>query len=331
MQNNIFLNNIEQQNKDMEFNQSYKSLEKNKGIKTIDSIKNKILKSEKKFPFKKYIYNYINKTKENNKIVKTNNLIDYSSFSGKNQINKNIKNILFDSRSTEKKKKGESIDFSNSDFSKHKNIFSKIDSTKRNSYIFSPKNTFSNFINSKNKKSNILNDYFTERTFLFNQTIKPKQKMRTTISQNDIRNKYISIILTKNNKKSYDFNSDFQNRYNRNFFNKINNLQNTNKNYLPNIKKNSYSIDFNILNYNNKANSFIFKNKSKEKDRSNNSKDLFKKIMKFNNENRNKKDEKNNNKSNNKCNNIPLTIRVNTSNFMTKIKEKYKITDKKNK
>ena len=334
LQNNIFLNHTDKLSKEKEFNQSYKSLEKikSKNYTKIDSIKNKILTSEKKVPYKKYISNYINKTKDNNIIGKTNNCIDYSTFSAKNQINKNIKNILSDSRSIEKKKKCESIDFSNSDFSKHKNMFSKIDSTKRNSYIFSPKNTFTNFINSKNKKSNIFNDYFTEKTFLFNQTIIPKQKMRSTISQNDIRNKYKSIILTKNNKKSYDFNSNIQNRYNRNFMNKINNLKNTSKNYnLPNIKKNSYSIDLNILNYNNKTNCYICKNKSKEKDKKNNSKDLFKKIMNFNNEDRNKKEENNNNISSNKCNNIPLTIRVNTSNFLTKIREKYKITDKKNK
>ena len=143
MQNNIFNDNIAK-SKDKELNQSYKSLEKIKTIKIIDSIKNKILKSDKKVPLKRYISNYNNKTKENKKKEKTNNFIDYSKFSGKNQINKNVKNILFD---TEKKKKCESIDFSNSDFSKHKNIFSKIDSTKRNSYIFSPKNTFSNYIN----------------------------------------------------------------------------------------------------------------------------------------------------------------------------------------
>ena len=290
-----------------------------------NSIKNKTLKSETRYPFKKYITNYINRTKikDSNGII--NNFIDYSTIVRKKHINKNIKNLLMDSKSIEKKKKSESLDFSRSDYCIHRKFFPKFDSTKRNSYIYSPKNSFSNIIKSKNKINKIVKDYLTERSIKFNQTIIPKRFIYT-VNQNELKNKYKSIILKKNNKKSYDFNSDIFKRYNQNILNKINNLKNTNKNYnLSKIKEKSYSIDLNILNYNNKYNSYNYKNK--EKDKKNNGKDLFKKIMNFKNDN--KTEEKISKVNNSQNNNIPITIKVNTKKFLSKIKEKYKNIDNK--
>ena len=306
-------------------NNSFKSDEKIKNMTKNNSIKNKTLKSETRYPFKKYITNYINRTKikDSNGII--NNFIDYSTIVRKKHINKNIKNLLMDSKSIEKKKKNESLDFSSSDYCIHRKFFPKFDSTKRNSYIYSPKNSFSNIIKSKNKINKIVKDYLTERSIKFNQTIIPKRFIYT-VNQNELKNKYKSIILKKNNKKSYDFNSDIFKRYNQNILNKINNLKNTNKNYnLSKIKEKSYSIDLNILNYNNKYNSYNYKNK--EKDKKNNGKDLFKKIMNFKNDN--KTEEKISKVNNSQNNNIPITIKVNTKKFLSKIKEKYKNIDNK--
>ena len=316
--------------KNQKTNKSYKSRDKSKNIKINHSIKNKILKSEVRAPTKKYISNYINKNnKSNSDNNNNNNLIEYTTICEKNHNKKK----LLDSKSIEKRKKCESIDFSNSEYHHNKYAFTKIDSIKRNSYIYSPKNSFSHFINKNIKNNKMINEYFTERAFLFNQPTMPSQQHMYTISQNDIRSKYKTILLTKNNKKSYDFNSDIQKRYKQNILNKINNLKNMNKDYcISNIRKstNSNSIDLNNINYNNRFYSNSLKNKSKEKEKENDNKDLFKKIMSFkiNNRNKNKTEEKvakSNNKINEKKNNnIPMTIKVNTSNFLSKIKEKYK-------
>ena len=313
--------------KNQKTNKSYKSRDKSKNIKINHSIKNKILKSEVRAPTKKYISNYINKNNKSNSDNNNNNLIEYTTICEKNHNKKK----LLDSKSIEKRKKCESIDFSNSEYHHNKYVFTKIDSIKRNSYIYSPKNSFSHFINKNIKNNKMINEYFTERAFLFNQPTMPSQQHMYTISQNDIRSKYKTILLTKNNKKSYDFNSDIQKRYKQNILNKINNLKN--KDYcISNIRKstNSNSIDLNNINYNNRFYSNSLKNKSKEKEKENDNKDLFKKIMSFkiNNRNKNKTEEKvakSNNKINEKKNNnIPMTIKVNTSNFLSKIKEKYK-------
>ena len=158
-----------------------------------------------------------------------------------------------------------------------------------------------------------------------------------TIIKNDLRNKYKYIILTKNNKKSYDFNSEIQKRYKQNILSKINNLKNVNSNFNGVNLLNSYSIDLNFINYKNKTYSNYFndkKGKSKEKDKKSDGEDLFKKIMSYKIGIKNKKEEKRstiNSISNNTNNNLPLTIRVNTSNFLSKIKEKYKLNDYKNK
>ena len=315
--------------KNQKTNKSYKSRDKSKNIKINHSIKNKILKSEVRAPTKKYISNYINKNNKSNSDNNNNNLIEYTTICEKNHNKKK----LLDSKSIEKRKKCESIDFSNSEYHHNKYAFTKIDSIKRNSYIYSPKNSFSHFINKNIKNNKMINEYFTERAFLFNQPTMPSQQHMYTISQNDIRSKYKTILLTKNNKKSYDFNSDIQKRYKQNILNKINNLKNMNKDYcISNIRKstNSNSIDLNNINYNNRFYSNSLKNKSKEKEKENDNKDLFKKIMSFkiNNRNKNKTEEKvakSNNKINEKKNNnIPMTIKVNTSNFLSKIKEKYK-------
>ena len=306
-------------------NKSYKSRDKSKNIKINHSIKNKILKSEARPPSKKYIFNYINKINKSN----NDNLIEYTTICEK----KNNNNKLLDSKSIEKRKKCESIDFSNNEYHHNKYVFTKIDSIKRNSYVYSPKNSFSHFINKNIKKNKMINDYFNEKAFLFNQPTIPSQQDMYTINQNDMRTKYKTILLTKNNKKSYDFNSDIQKRYKQNILNKINNLKNMNKDYcLSNIRKssNSNSIDLNNINYSNRFYSNSLKNKSKDKDKESDNKDLFKKIMcfKMNNKNKNKTEEKvtkSNNKINEKKNNnIPMTIKVNTSNFLSKIKEKYK-------
>ena len=306
-------------------NKSHKSIDNYKAIKRIHSIKNKILKSETRYPFKKFITHYMNEAKPKNSTSNINNFIDYSTISG---ANKNKRNLLLPPKSAEKKKKCESIDFSNNEYYKHHTILSKMDSTKRNSYVYSPKYSFSNFLNSNREKRKLTKFFFQERP-LFNQTIIPKQYLNT-ISKNDIRSKYKYIILTKNNKKSYDFNSEIQKKYKQNILSKINNLKNINSN-VGRIKKNSYSIDLNNSNNKTYSNYFNCKNnKSKEKYKKSDSQDLFKKIMSYKIGIKNKKEEKRA-KINNTNNNLPLTIRVNTSNFLSKIKEKYKMNDNKKK
>ena len=303
----------------MEKQKSNKSHE-NKNFQNSHSFKNKILKIEKRYPFKKYISNYLNKTKTKDSNGINNNFINYSTIAGKNQITKNIKNILLDSKSIEKKNKYESIDFSNSDYCIHKKFFSKFGSNKRNSYIYSPKNYFNMFLKSNTLKNNKKDkEYLIKRSILFNKTITPKQDVFSN-SQNVLKNKYKSIILKKNNQKSYDFNSDILLKYNQNILNKTNNSKNANK---MKIKKKFYSIDLNIINYNNKYNSINQKNKSKEKEKKNDSKDLFKIMKDFPNDNKN--EEKKSRINDNQKNPFPMTIKVNTKNFLSKIKEKYKM------
>ena len=305
--NKKILNDNNLDKKNQKSNQS-----KEKIILNSHSIKNKILKSETRYPYKKYIPNYINKSKAKDSNEINNNFINYSTISGKNQIN-NIKNMLLDSKSFEKKNKYESIELTNSDYCIHKNFFSKFDSSKRNSCKYSPRNSFSNSIKSNNKTKKLI-----ENQILFNQTIVPKKDIYAINNQIELKNKYKSILLTRNNKKSYDFNSDNFKRYNNNILNRINNLKNTNKNYLSSkIKKNSYSIDLNNINFIN------YTNKSKEKDKNNNSENLFKKIVNFKNVDKKEQKKSKVNNSNQKGN-FPTAIKVNTKNFLSKIKEKYK-------
>ena len=316
-------------------NKSHKSRDKNKNIIVNNSIKSKILKSEVKIQPKYFISNYTNKMNTNYG-EKINTFIEYTSISGKNVSKENLTNF----KSLDKKKKCESIDFSSRENHNKKNVFKKIDSIKRNSYIYSPKNSLSNFLKNKNKNNNknngnkIINDYFTDRQSSYNQTTMPMQHTCNT-SQNNMRSKYKAILLTKNNKKSYDFNSDIQKKYKQNILNTINN---PNKNiYLSIFRKGpeSNSIDFNSFNYNNnKYCSNTYRNPSKDKDKEEDNKDLFKKIMsfkmnknkmKYKNEEKMAKSNKGNEKKNINMNlNLPMTIKVNTSNFLSKIKSKNK-------
>ena len=217
--------------------------------------------------------------------------------------------MILDSKSIEKKNKYESIDFSNSDYCIHKKFLSKFGSNRRNSYIYSPKNSFNIFQKSNTSKKN-KNDkeYLIKRSILFNKTLTSKQNAFTN-SPNDLKNKYKSFILKKNNQKSYDFNSDILLKYNQNILNKINNLKNTNK---MKIKKYFYSIDLNNS-----------KNKNKGKDKKKNYKDLFKIMKDFPNDNKN--EDKKTIINDNQKNPFPKTIKVNTKNFLSKLKEKYKM------
>ena len=115
-------------------------------------------------------------------------------------------------------------------------------------------------------------------------------------------------------------------------------INNPNKNiYLSIFRKGpeSNSIDFNSFNYNNnKYCSNTYRNPSKDKDKEEDNKDLFKKIMsfkmnknkmKYKNEEKMAKSNKGNEKKNINMNlNLPMTIKVNTSNFLSKIKSKNK-------
>ena len=316
---------------------SYNSKEKNKdkNIKKIFSVKNKILKSETKIPSDRYISNYMNKSKYKNSIEKyntKNNFFEYTMISS-NSSSKN-KNMLLSSKTIEKRKKCESIDFvnnSNNEFSNHKKLILKLESLKRKGFINSPKNSFSQFLNRNNNKKKIITDYLTERPYLFNQSLIPKKHLSTIsqYSQNDIRSKYKNFILEKNNKKSYDFNSDTQTKYNQKILNKINNLKNNKNMCISSIKKNSNSFNLNNINYSNYNTYYnhTLRNKSKEREDENDSKDLFKKIMSYK-ISKNKKEDKfiknNNIKNLENSNKLHFTIKVNTSNFLSKIKSKYK-------
>ena len=323
-------NNLFKGNKDVIFykhnsnkTSKSKSNDKNKHFKNFHLIKKKILSSETKVPTKKFISNYINKTqfKNNKKSLDKNNIfIAYSTINGNKLNNKN--NILLDSKSIEKMKKCESIDFSNHELH-HKNIFSKIDSIKRNSYIYSPKNSFSHFRKSNDKKNNIINDYYTERSFLINQSVIPKQNT-SKINQcenEELRNEYKTILLTKNNKKSYDINLDCQKRYKQNFVNSLNNLKNKNYN-ISGIRKNFFSFDLNGIN-NNNTNCYCNSVKNKSIENNENNKGSFKKI--FNLKNGKKNNEKITKNDNNPINSLLATIRVNTCNFLSKRKKKKNI------
>jgi hypothetical protein len=241
-----------------------------------------------------------------------------------------MKNILYP-KSIKKKKKCESIDFSNkNDKNNHKKLILKFDAIKRNVFINSPKNSLSQFINGNiiNKNRKTISDYFNEKTYIVNQTLNPKNHKISSLNKNDMKLKYKNYLLKKNNKKSYDFNSEVQARYNQNILNKMNNMKNKNSCILS-IRKNSNSIDLNNINYRNftKYYANTFKNKSKEKEKESYSKDLFKKVLTSKIVNKNRKAEKlkyGNNFVNSESNSLPFTIKVNTSNFLSKFKGKYK-------
>ena len=334
-QNDIF--NIFQKTSESCYSKD-KDKEKEKNNKNVKRlyIKSTILKTENRILSERNIYNHANKMKNKNnksnnsemeKFNKNNNIEYTTIFSN---TKNNVKNILCP-KSIKKKKKCESTDFSNNnDNNNHKKLILKFESLKRNTFINSPKNSLSQFISGNiiNKNRKAISDYFNEKISIVNQTLNPKNHKISSLNQNDMKLKYKNFILTKNNKKSYDFNSEVQTRYKQNILNKINSIKNKNSCILS-IRKNSNSIDLNNINYSNftKYYTNTFKNKSKEKDKESYSKDLFKKVLTNKIVNKNRKEEKlkyGNNNVNSGSNTLPFTIKVNTSNFLSKFKGKYK-------
>ena len=310
----------------------------NKNVKKL-YIKSTILKTENRILSERNIYNHGNKTKsKNNKInysklekFNKNNNIEYTTIFSNTK--NNINNILYP-KSIKKKKKCESIDFSNNNVkNNHKKLILKFEALKRNPVVNSPKNSLSQFIkgNIMNKNRKTISDYFTEKTHISNQTLNPKSQKITNLNQNDMKLKYKNFILSKNNKKSYDFNSEVQTRYKQNILNKINSIKNKNSSVLS-IRKNSNSIDLNNINYSNftkyyNNNTYSFKNKSKEKEKESYYKDLFKKVLTNKIVNKNRKGVKlkyGYNIADSGSHTLPFTIKVNTSNFLSKFKGKYK-------
>ena len=334
-QNDIF--NIVQKTSESCYSKD-KEKEKEKNNKNVKKlyIKSTILKTENRILSERNIYNHANKIKNKNNKNNTsklekfnkNNIIEYTTIFSNTK--NNVKNIICP-KSIKKKKKCESIDFSNNNNNNsHKKLILKFDTLKRNTLINSPKNSLSQFISGNiiNKNRKAISDYFNEKISIVNQTLNPKNHKISSFNQNDMKLKYKKYILTKNNKKSYDFNSEVQTRYKQNILNKMNSLKNKNSCVLS-IRKNSNSIDLNNINYSNftKYYTNTFKNKSKEKDKESYSKDLFKKVLTNKNVNKNRKVEKlkyGNNIVNSGSNTLPFTIKVNTSNFLSKFKGKYK-------
>ena len=335
-QNDIF--NIVKKTSESCYSKEKEKEKNNKNVKKL-YIKSTILKTENRILSERNIYNHINKAKNKNnksnksnnskleKFIKNNNIEYTTIFSN---TKNNVANILCP-KSIKKKKKFESIDFSkNNDNNSHQKLILKFDSLKRNTFINSPKNSLSQFTNGNiiNKNRKAISDYFNEKTYIVNQTLNPKIHIISSLNQNDMKLKYKNYILSKNNKKSYDFNSEVQTRYNQNILNKINSMKNKNSSILS-IRKNSNSIDLNNINYSNFTKYYMstFKNKSKEKDKESYSKVLFKKVLTSKFVNKNRKGEKlkyGNNIANNGSNTLPFTIKVNTSNFLSKFKGKYK-------
>ena len=261
-----------------------------------------------------YNISNINYSKGNNKIV------NYSSINNKNIL---LSSFRKKEISTQREK----------GFFKHKKLFLKINSYKQNHLINSP---FNSFNTQPNENKIIKNNRFfnlNKKTHSINQKTNP-YKFRK-IKKYDIKNENKkSPIYKKNLKKSCDLNQEREKKCKNNILNKINSTNDTNNLYKSDLD-NSNIVEFKqkfnekncLLNSENlkriNKNGVIQLSGNEQKNENDKSK-IFKKIMAIKIKNYIKRKDRRIIQDNiiKKDKDLPLSIKVNSSNFLSKFKGK---------
>ena len=264
-----------------------------------------------------------------------NNIISYTTLD-----NKYSNNILY----------SKSIDFQKNYFTKPKKLSLKMNpgTNKQKELFNSPLHSLNNLINDKNKKKNIrlnnMNMNSEEKNTLFNH--RTSQNNFKTITKNDPKIKYRNYLHSKITKKSCDLNQESQHLYKSKVLNKIrtlnslntlnnNALKNSNNLYLSIIENNSNSAEmnsnegysnnnlYNVSTSMNRNELITFSAQDKKKMNNKNT-NMFKKIMNHRIQNMQKRKDRriNRNYKISTENNLPLTIRVDTSKFLSNFKGK---------
>ena len=281
-------------------------------------------------------YNYPSKNISNYNTTNYQNSKDSNNINYSTYENKNKKNILFNSKS---------IDFQKKDFFKHKKLSLKMNHNKKKDVFNSPLNSLNFLTNEKNKnkiKNNNKFIYLNEKTYLVNPKNSPNNFRQ--INKNETNIKYKNFLSKKNNKKSCDLNHEIMYQSKKNILNKINTIRNPSNLFLSIIdSNNSNSIDYANFNFNNRCYTnynnntlnintqtknnelmqFSAQQNKKENINNKNNTNVFKKIMcnRIKNMQNRKKRIYRNNKINTE-NNLPSTIKVDTSKFLSNFKGK---------
>ena len=256
------------------------------------------------------------------------NNIDYSTINTKN-------NILLASHRMSK----ESNDLKIGSNSKSKKFFLNMNTIKKKTIIKSPFSSL-NIINDNIKhhkkihikeKSQIYmtssNNNNTNNNYKNNNN---KNTNNLTINRSDTKTKYKKYLHRKYIKKSCDFNQEFKDKTKPkiNILNKINTI-NTNNLYLSIFENDSHSIETNNCKKNSDYYSNEFSLQSKKKDNNNSKREkdnIFKKVMclKIGNLKRKKESKtiKNNIIKNDNNLPLPLSLRIDANNFLSKYKGK---------
>jgi hypothetical protein len=269
----------------------------------------------------------------------------------KDNINNIISYTTLDSKYSNNILYSKSIDFQKNYFTKPKKLSLKMNpgGNKQKEIFNSPLNSINNLINDKNKKKNIrlnnMNMNSEDKNTLFNH--RTSQNNFKTITKNDHpKIKYRNFHHSKITKKSCDLNHESQHLYKSKVLSKIrtlnslntlnnNALKNSNNLYLSIIENYSNSVDGNSnegYSNNNLYNASTNVNKNElitfsaqDKKKMNNKKaNIYKKIMNHRIQNMQKRKDKriNRNYKISTENNLPLTIRVDTSKFLSNFKGK---------
>ena len=298
----VSLSKSKEKDKDKEIVKKKFSHQIRKLIKTKTNLKGKHRKiSSIICPSIKNISNYyINKDLKDSK-----NNINYTTISSKNG-----NNILLSSN----RKNQESNDL-RIGFSKHKKVFLNMNTIKRKTIIKSPFSSL-NIIKDNNNNNN-------KKLYNLKEKIqKSNANNYLSINKSDTKSKYKNFLHKKYIKKSYDLNQEIKNKSKINILNKINTI-NTNNLYLSIFENNSNSIELNHDKKNNELSTNELSIQSKKKDNSKRD-TIFKKVMslKIHNLKRRKEGKITKNNIIKNDNNLPLSLRIDTNNFLSKFKGK---------
>ena len=268
----------------------------------------------------------------------------------KDNINNIISYTTFDSKYSNNILYSKSIDFKKNYFTKSKKLSLKINpgTNKQKEILNSPLHSLNSLANDKIKKKNIrlnnMNMNSEEKNTLFNH--KTSQNIFKTVTKNDQKVKCRKYLHSQFAKKSYDLNQESQHLSKSKVLSKIrtlnslnilnnNALKNSNNLYLSIIENNSNSVDANSNEgYSNNnlynactnlsKNELITFSAQDKKKINNKNAYMFKKIMNHRIQNMQKRKDKriNRNYKITNDNNLPLTIRVDTSKFLSNFKGK---------
>jgi hypothetical protein len=284
--------------------------------------------------------------------MKNNSILNINTnfYESKDNINNIICYTTFDSKYSNNILYSKSIDFQKNYFTKFKKLSLKMNPGANNQKEIynSPLHSLNYLIIDKNKKKNIrlrnINMNSEDKNTLFNH--RTSQNNFKNITKNDPKLKYKTFIHSKNTKKSCDLNQESQHLHKSKVLSKIcilnplntlnnNASRNSNNLYLSIIENNSNSVDVNNnegYSNNNLYNASTIMNKNElitfsaqdKKKMNNKNAYMFKKIMNHRIQNIQKKKDRriNRNYKISTENNLPLTIRVDTSKFLSNFKGK---------